>query len=132
MKRMLIVVDGSPNDGDSLTCAVGVCRAVDGRLTVIHPRQPDQYIPITAGDVAPVVVDNREQSAAAAAAARQAYDTVCGGLAFTEWLFHGDGQRVPNFHNMGGALCTAGFLNALMRVADFTPISNMTGLFTGS
>ncbi len=49
-------------------------------------------------------------------------------LAFTEWLFHGDGQRVPNFHNMGGALCTAGFLNALMRVADFTPISNMTGL----
>ena len=86
MKRILIVVDGSPNDGDSLTCAVGVCRAVDSRLTVIHPRQPDQHIPITAGDVAPVVVDNRERSAAAAAAARQAYDTVCGGLAFAEWL----------------------------------------------
>ncbi len=49
-------------------------------------------------------------------------------LAFTEWLFHGDGRRVPNFHNMGGALCAAGFLNTLMRVADFTPIANMTGL----
>jgi alpha-N-arabinofuranosidase len=32
------------------------------------------------------------------------------------------------FDNMGGALCTAGFLNALMRVADFVPVSDMTGL----
>ena len=29
---------------------------------------------------------------------------------------------------MGGALCAAGFLNTLIRVADFTPISDMTGL----
>jgi alpha-N-arabinofuranosidase len=49
-------------------------------------------------------------------------------LAFTEWLFHGQAHRVPRFDNMGGALCTAGFLNTLMRVAEFTPIANMTGL----
>jgi alpha-N-arabinofuranosidase len=49
-------------------------------------------------------------------------------IAFTEWLFHGAGHRVPNFGNMGGALCAAGFLNTLMRTADFVPISNMTGL----
>ena len=48
-------------------------------------------------------------------------------LAFTEWLFYG-GSREPSFANMGGALCAAGFLNALMRVADFTPIADMTGL----
>jgi alpha-N-arabinofuranosidase len=32
------------------------------------------------------------------------------------------------YNNLGGALCTAGFLNTLMRVADFTPVSDMTGL----
>jgi alpha-N-arabinofuranosidase len=50
------------------------------------------------------------------------------GIAFTEWLFHGPDDRVPRFTNMGGALCTAGLLNTLIRVAGFTPISNMTGL----
>ena len=85
MKRMAIFLDGSPNDGESLLCAVQVCRACDGRLTVIHPRQPDQYVPAGVAGIAPVVVDNREQAEAAAAAARQAYDRVCADLAFTEW-----------------------------------------------
>jgi len=49
-------------------------------------------------------------------------------IAFTEWLFHGQAHLVPRFDNMGGALCTAGFLNTLMRVAEFTPIADMTGL----
>jgi len=49
-------------------------------------------------------------------------------LAFTEWLFSGPVDQAPMYNNLGGALCTAGFLNALMRVADFTPISDMTGL----
>ncbi|MGO9897841.1 MAG: alpha-L-arabinofuranosidase C-terminal domain-containing protein [Bryobacteraceae bacterium] len=49
-------------------------------------------------------------------------------IAFTEWLFHGPVAQAPTYNNLGGALCTAGFLNALMRVADFTPISDMTGL----
>jgi alpha-N-arabinofuranosidase len=49
-------------------------------------------------------------------------------IAFTEWLFHGRDDRTPRFSNMGGAICTAGMLNTLMRTADFVPISDMTGL----
>jgi len=49
-------------------------------------------------------------------------------IAFTEWLFHGQADRVPQFSNLGGALCTAGFLNTLIRTADFTQVSDMTGL----
>ncbi len=49
-------------------------------------------------------------------------------IAFTEWLFHGAAASSPQFSNLGGALCTAGFLNTLIRVSDFTPISDMTGL----
>jgi alpha-N-arabinofuranosidase len=49
-------------------------------------------------------------------------------IAFTEWLFSGPVAQAPMYANLGGALCTAGFLNMLMRVADFTPISDMTGL----
>lgn len=49
-------------------------------------------------------------------------------IAFTEWLFWGRDDRVPRFHNLGGALCAAGFLNTLLRVADFVPIADMTGL----
>lgn len=50
-------------------------------------------------------------------------------IAFTEWLFHGgQGNNSPSFANMGGALCAAGFLNTLIRVSDFTTVSDMTGL----
>jgi alpha-N-arabinofuranosidase len=49
-------------------------------------------------------------------------------IAFTEWLFDGPNDSVPRFHNMGGAICAAGFLNMLMRAADAVPISDMTGL----
>jgi alpha-N-arabinofuranosidase len=49
-------------------------------------------------------------------------------IAFTEWLFHGPNDGVPRFANMGGAVLAAGFLNALIRTADFVPIANMTGL----
>lgn len=49
-------------------------------------------------------------------------------IAFTEWLFYSNRESTPGFQNMGGAICTAGFLNMLLRTADFVPISNMTGL----
>ena len=49
-------------------------------------------------------------------------------IAFTEWLFIGPVAQAPMYGNLGGALCAAGFLNTLMRVADFTPVSDMTGL----
>lgn len=48
-------------------------------------------------------------------------------IAFTEWLFAGSASQAPMYENMGGALCSAGFLNTLMRVSDFTSISDMTG-----
>jgi alpha-N-arabinofuranosidase len=50
------------------------------------------------------------------------------GVAFTEWLFWGNGDTAPHFNNMGGAICTAGMLNTLMRTSDFARISDMTGL----
>jgi alpha-N-arabinofuranosidase len=49
-------------------------------------------------------------------------------IAFTEWLYSGTRTRAATYDNLGGALCAAGFLNTLMRVADFTPIADMTGL----
>jgi alpha-N-arabinofuranosidase len=48
-------------------------------------------------------------------------------IAFTEWLFWSGEDTGPNYNNMGGAIESAGFLNMLMRVADFVPISDMTG-----
>lgn len=61
-------------------------------------------------------------------------------LAITEWLFNskGFGERnftneSPSWMNEGGAVLTAGFLNAVLRRADSVKITNMTGLmeFTG-
>ena len=48
-------------------------------------------------------------------------------IAFTEWLFGGEGERTPRYDNMGGAITNAGFLNMLMRLADIVPVSDMTG-----
>jgi alpha-N-arabinofuranosidase len=59
------------------------------------------------------------------------------GFALTEWVFRAPFSsappdlpppRIPEYRNLGGAICAAGMLNVLMRVADFTPIANMTGL----
>jgi alpha-N-arabinofuranosidase len=58
------------------------------------------------------------------------------GLAFTENLFRAPfapsppdypAPRIPEYRNMGGAVYEAGMLNTLIRVADFTPISDLTG-----
>lgn len=49
-------------------------------------------------------------------------------LAFTEWVFVGNGHSAPIFTNVGGAIITGGFLNMLMRNADIVPISDMTGI----
>ena len=59
------------------------------------------------------------------------------GLALTEWLFRApfspappdlEPRRLPEYRNLGGAICAAGMLNTLIRVADFTPIANMTSI----
>ena len=49
-------------------------------------------------------------------------------IAFTEWLFHSFDGRASSFHNLGGAICTGGLLNTLIRASDIVPISDMTGL----
>ena len=49
-------------------------------------------------------------------------------IAFTEWLFWARLSDVLRYDNMGGALCTAGFLNMLLRVADIVPVADMTGI----
>jgi len=49
-------------------------------------------------------------------------------IAFTEWLFWAGRDTAPRYDNMGGAICTAGFLNMLLRVADIVPVADMTGI----
>jgi alpha-N-arabinofuranosidase len=57
-------------------------------------------------------------------------------LAFTENLFRAPfapsppdypAPHIPEYRNMGGAVYEAGMLNALIRVADIAPISDLTG-----
>jgi len=83
MKTMTILIDGSENDRGSLATAATFCRAVDGRLRVVHPRPRD--IVVASPDAAVLVVDDRDIEARRAAA-RAAYDEVCGALSFAEWL----------------------------------------------
>ena len=83
MKTMTILIDGSENDRSSLATAATFCRAVDGRLRVVHPRPRD--IIVASPEAAAVVVDDRDIEARRAAA-RAAYDEVCGALSFAEWL----------------------------------------------
>jgi nucleotide-binding universal stress UspA family protein len=82
MKTMTILIDGSENDRSSLVTAVAFCRALDGRLRVVHARPeaaiivvPEAVVPMAEIDIGPM-----------RAAARAAYDEVCGGLSFAEWV----------------------------------------------
>jgi nucleotide-binding universal stress UspA family protein len=85
MKQMVVYLDGSQNDRESLDFAVRFCQRLDGRLSVVHPRQPDQ-IDLKGRDVGTkIVVDKTEDANAAAAIAKQAYDEICGGQDFAEW-----------------------------------------------
>ena len=58
-------------------------------------------------------------------------------IALTEWLFRAPFSpappdypppRIPEYRNLGGAIWAPGMLNMLIRVADFVPIANMTGI----
>jgi nucleotide-binding universal stress UspA family protein len=83
MKTMTILIDGSENDRSSLATAVAFCRALDGRLRVVHARPESAIIGVP--EAVPVVVDEIDIGPLRAAA-RAAYDEVCGGLAFAEWV----------------------------------------------
>ncbi len=82
MKRLIIFVDGSANDRDSIACAVAFCKRLDGRLSVVHPRE--QTLVATSPE-APVFVESAHELAAREAVAKAAFDEVCGDLAFAQW-----------------------------------------------
>ena len=84
MRRFLVQIDGSRNDAQSLACALLLCRKLDGRLSVLHTRQPSSIIP-TAIDGIATVIDNSAHRSAAEAAARQAFETVCGSAPFASF-----------------------------------------------
>ena len=44
MKRVTIFIDGSANDRESLASALAFCRCLDGQLSVVHPRPPDDVV----------------------------------------------------------------------------------------
>jgi alpha-N-arabinofuranosidase len=58
-------------------------------------------------------------------------------IALTEWLLRAPFSPappdyppplIPEYRNLGGAIWAAGMLNMLIRIADFVPIANMTGI----
>jgi len=55
MRRFLIRLDGSPNDARSLACAVLFCRGLDGRLSVVHTREPTEIIPAVVDGITAVI-----------------------------------------------------------------------------
>jgi nucleotide-binding universal stress UspA family protein len=84
MKRLTIFIDGSANDRESLASALAFCRCLDGQLSVVHPRPPDDVVASPDGQSV-VLVKNEEEKAARRSDARAAYDEVCGALDFVDW-----------------------------------------------
>lgn len=84
MKRVTIFIDGSANDGESLASALAFCRCLDGHLSVVHPRPPDEVVASPDGQSV-VLVKNEEEREARRGDARAAYDEICGGFNFVDW-----------------------------------------------
>lgn len=84
MKRVTIFIDGTANDRVSLASALALCRCLDGRLSVVHPRPPDDVVASPDGQTV-VLVKNEEEQAARRNEARSAFDEVCSGFADADW-----------------------------------------------
>lgn len=82
MKRLIIFVDGSANDRDSIACAAAFCRRLDARLSVVHPRE--QTMVATSPEV-PIFVESESELAKREAVARAAFDEVCADSPFASW-----------------------------------------------
>ena len=82
MKRMIIFIDGSANDRDSIACAAAFCQRLDGRLSVVHPREQTL---IATSPEASVFVESESNLAEREAVAKAAFDEVCGDLPFAQW-----------------------------------------------
>lgn len=79
MKRLALLIDGSPNDSTSLEWAIELAKKVNGELTVMHPHHQEV---ITAGayEMAAVAIDNSAEVKRAAEAARAAYEKTTKGF----------------------------------------------------
>jgi len=79
MKRLALLIDGSPNDSTSLEWALDLCKTLDGELTVMHPHHQEV---ITAGayEMAAVAIDNSAEVKRAAEAARAAFQKTSAGF----------------------------------------------------
>jgi nucleotide-binding universal stress UspA family protein len=79
MKRLALLIDGSPNDAASLAWAVDLCKRLEAELTVLHPHHQEV---ITAGayEMAAVAIDNSAEVKRAAEAARAAFETAAAGF----------------------------------------------------
>jgi nucleotide-binding universal stress UspA family protein len=82
MKRLIIFVDGSENDRESIACAAVLCRRLGARLSVVHPRE--QTMIATSPD-APVYIESDRNLSEREAIAKAAFDDVCGGEPFAQW-----------------------------------------------
>lgn len=79
MKALAVLIDGSPNDEASLKSAIAITRQLGGRLTVIHPHQP-QIITGGGFEAGGLVIDNSAEVAAAAKRAKTAFEHVANTL----------------------------------------------------
>ena len=82
MKRMVLYIDGSPNDRDSLAYAAAFHRGFGGRLEVGHLRIPEHNV----GSVVRAI----DVAQRAASMSHQAFMEVCGALDTAEWIETGD------------------------------------------
>lgn len=78
MKRLLLFIDGSATDRESLRYATQLHQKLNGHLTVGYLRAGEAKV----GSVARAI----DVAQRAAASARQAYDETCGALDNTRWL----------------------------------------------
>lgn len=121
MKRVSAYIDGSENDRAALTMAVRFCERVGAELKVVHPLgsaatpksgSSGHYV-LAEGAPPDVVMEVRAATETAAGIAWRAYEQVCGGVDFAQWLESG--------HSMAEAIRQHGMLsdmNIVERVSE--------------
>lgn len=85
MKRLLITIDGSPNDQASLKSAMLLARRLEAEISVVHTALPPAAYYGFAEATAPLMFDSGEESEAMAGRARAAFDAVCADWPGAEW-----------------------------------------------
>ena len=86
MKRILIVIDGSDNDADSLASAKIFATLTGAQLTVAHARVPNQTL-VGFGEFV-FAASEADQSSQNEAQAKAAFDAICGDLPDARFLVY--------------------------------------------